>query len=152
MTSMIRFPFLYRQGSVQLPLNIPDPNNQVFHHKDEQGVYRHFHINTLMRLVRVHRCPLLTCEVTEEQGKFITANHGIEERRIATMPLSNLSEPGLLCKFPDGTDLIVEGNHRFVWLARHGMETMEFYEIPEEVWKQSLLRIPKALAEVFTGS
>ena len=134
----IHISFRHKPGFVTVDLAKGlDPDDQIFSHEDDAGVIRHFHIRTLQALATSDLLVTRPCD--PEIANFISIHHNV----------TNLSRvafrchlPGLLCAFDDGTDLIVDGNHRYVWRTMHKMLTMQFYRLPESIWRQSLLILP----------
>ena len=150
---MLSVPLLHvPDKQVLVSLGKPDPHNQVFLHRDLEGNYRCFHINTLLKLMETYIVTLAEFPITEEVAQYTRANHGIDEEYIRTMPLTLVHEPGLVCAFDeDHTTLIVDGSHRLVWRADHGYTSMEFYIISESVWRLCLMDVPPNVMQAMLG-
>lgn len=60
---------------------------------------------------------------------------GIEPHRYDRLTAKCVEWPVLFCMAPDGSATLVDGNHRFVWLARHGYKTIRSIVVPEPDWR-----------------
>lgn len=140
----VYLPFLYDNGRVLLSTTAPDPTNQVFSHiDDEDGTERHFHIPKLQQLAdqRLPGVELVEFEIIEPHVQFIITNRGIDEYHVnERLKNADLDQPGLMCSWPDGSQLVVDGNHRYVARFRRGKPFMAFWVFPERVWRRALLR------------
>ena len=142
----ILIPYAHDSGGVRISLEGPDYRDQYFTHRDpDDDMIRHFHVPKLIDLIK--RNPesfeIGVFDITEEQLAFVKQNRGIDETHInQRMSDAFLDEPGIICIFPDGSQLIVDGNHRFVLRGQRKMRTMGFWMVPEAIWRKSLLRVP----------
>jgi hypothetical protein len=137
--NQVRIHYKYDSGTTILPMTKPDYYNQRFTHIDEEtGEIRHFHIPKLRSLLNNWRVRLMTMAITEEQAELVITTHAVDERHLGNLAID---KPGIICEFPDTTQLLVDGNHRYVKRFRLGLKTMEFWSVPENIWRKCLLNI-----------
>jgi len=138
-------PYLHREGGVHASLRIPDPTKQIHTHIDLLGVQRHYYVPDLiaMTLAEPMRYELVRYQVDAKQAGHIVAYHGIELSHLTAISSLRLDVPGIIVSFPDGTEIIVDGNHRYVKRFSLGKTAMAFWRIPEEQAKQSMLNLPQ---------
>lgn len=131
---MLSIPFKHVDGGVTTGL-VPNYRDQVFSHRDTEGVFRHFHINTMKKILRHDRygaVERIKVGIEMEDVMFIMNNHGIEKAHLERLTRFEIATAGIAVLFPDGSTLIVDGNHRMVrryqlgkrdmWLSRFTME------------------------------
>lgn len=143
--------YLYDDGGATIPLTAPDYRDQIFSHVDpDNGRTRHFHIPKLRSSIKQTPVTLESFECLPEQARFVQTNHCIDEAHLERLSAESdyLDQPGIICVFPDQTQLIVDGNHRYIKRTRLGKATMEFWMVPERMWRRSLLRLPSAYDDV----
>jgi hypothetical protein len=143
-------PYRHDAGGNTIDAETRDYQDQMFsHHDPDDGRLRHFHIPKLKRLIAQNKLPLATFPVNLEEVDFVLANRPIDETHLAQRISDEfLNEPGIICLFPDGSQLIVDGNHRFVKRGRLGLSSMDFWLVPEEIWQKSLLNVPSAFESI----
>lgn len=137
--------FLHDNGGITIRLDKPDYADQYFTHIDpEDGTIRHFHVPKLQTIIKQKSFDIGVFACTPEQASFIMQNHNIDEKHMDRISDQSLNEPGIICLFEDGggSQLIVDGNHRYVKRTRLGLETMDFWLVPETTWRSALLRVP----------
>jgi hypothetical protein len=139
----VYLPFLYDTDGARISTAHLDHTNQVFSHVDnDDGTERHFHIPKLQRLAdeKVKGVELIEFGIIAPHVQFVIDNRGVDEFHINERLTDDMLEkPGLMCAWPDGTQLVVDGNHRYVARFRRGKPHMAFWVFPEAVWRRSLL-------------
>lgn len=114
---------------------------ETFVHTDDDGIRRQFDVLTLKALIRANpgSWKLTVVPLTRSQAKFIQETRSIEEAKVRALPLSILNEPGIACRFPDGSVLIVDGNHRLVKRTLRGLKSMDFWLADQPDWEAALI-------------
>jgi hypothetical protein len=129
--------------------------DQIFTHIDPQGVVRHFNASAIWRALfrkdLLGKARVQDVQVTEDLVKFIESNHGIErehiEKRLTAKDVEDIGV--LLACFPDGTQCMIDGNHRFVKAHGLGHSTMRAVWIDPEGWEPYLVTdMPDELANL----
>lgn len=145
----IYLPYIHDSGGTVINLAKPDYTDQIFSHRDLDGAYRHFHIPKLAAMISRQTTDQFhfgEFEVTAEMAAIIANGHGIEAEHLATRISEEfLHTPGIMCAFADGTQLLVDGNHRFVKRAQCGLQFMQFWLLPETAWRNALVALPAVL-------
>ena len=161
----LKFPELLDNDRTYLPYKfddggtIVDPHNrdytdQIYSHLDTDGRERHFHVTKLRRLIiesftdipqPLDQCALGVFPVNDEQAAIVAGRSLLDENHIARISGAYLNEPGIICLFDDDSQLIVDGNHRYIKRNRLELETMEFWLAPESIWRLTLLEVPSSL-------
>lgn len=135
--------YAHDSGGFLVDLRKPDFQDQCFTHiDDDDDRVRVFHVPKLKQLISENQCELREFEVDDEQAAFVMQNRGVEEEHLQR--ISDLDEPGIICEWPDGSQLTVDGNHRLVARARRKLPTMHFWMVPEKLWRKALLKAPSA--------
>lgn len=108
------------------------------------GEQYHFDIGKLTRQVLADPSAyyLLTATFRKRDIDRIIGRNGIELPHLESMTPERLDTPGLLIWWPDGTQAIVDGNHRAVARWRQGRKSMDFCVVTLEQSKPCLLDIP----------
>ena len=142
--------YLHDEGSARIDLRVPQTADQIFSHLDpDDGRTRHFHIPKLAQLIRQYAdaCELIEYGITDEQVEFVIRTHNIDDGHVVNrITPDSLEQPGIICAFPDETELLVDGNHRFVARHRAGKTMMRFWKVPYPLWEKSLVRVPSIAA------
>jgi hypothetical protein len=117
------------------------PMDQIFNHTDPQGVTRHFNASAMTRAILSRKVAptLMQFELDEHTAKHIEANHGIEEKHLATIDDKMLESPVIMVHFEDGSDLIVDGSHRVVKRWRNGLRTVDAVLFMPGQWEPFLV-------------
>jgi hypothetical protein len=117
------------------------PTDEIFSHTDLQGVTRHWNTSAMVRAVFQRRVKpsLVNCPLTEDLIQHIEQNHGVEEPNIAQLPDKVLEIPVVLVHFDDGSDLLVDGNHRVVKRWRKGLRDVNAMLFQPKDWEPFLL-------------
>jgi len=144
--NMIYQPYLHDAGGHKRIVNVENPFDQVLEHIDpDDGLCRYFHVNKLKKMIADDqktenpRCELNRMAVESDLVTFFIENRGVNVDYAKTIEPPLLDEPGIMCIFPDGTQLTADGNHRFVGRAYRNLEYMDFWFVPESMWKKTLL-------------
>lgn len=116
------------------------PGDQLFTHTDLTGVVRHFNTSAMGRaaLMQMVTPVLAVCELYEDLITHIIKNHGIEDDHVQNV--GHLADhPVMLVVFEDGTNLLVDGNHRAVWRWRNGYRNIKALVFHVGTWEQFLV-------------
>lgn len=116
------------------------PLDEIFSHEDTEGVTRHFNATQMVRAIVNHQInPIMAVlDLYEDLVRHLIANHGIEEDHLHQIG-STLDSPILLVEFADGTNLIVDGNHRVVKRWQEGLKTVTAAILKPGVWEPYLV-------------
>jgi hypothetical protein len=136
----------------------PISGEVVFSHVDDKtGEVRHFAVERLNKHIERMAVPpkRLEVKIDYQFAAFAITRRGIEPHRferitpadIAQYPILLAHMPGVGRDTPDN-HLIIDGSHRYVKAATLGWKTIPAYELPEELWKEFLIRIPEELVAV----
>lgn len=74
----------------------------------------------------------------DETLESIIARHGLEPARMASMTRKEAKEPVIVCLWPGGTHVLVDGGHRRWFWAARGRHTIKGWAVPEAVWRHFL--------------
>jgi hypothetical protein len=138
-------PFTHRPGGVLVsasPVDF-DTNDQVFSHRGTDGTCRSYHIASLQAFTGI--AERITIALTQSDVYVVIRQYGIEIEHLERIQPTQLRQPGLMVSFDDGTDLIVDGNHRLVKRYQTGLREMYFFRFTEEQAKQAMIDVPDEL-------
>ena len=105
-------------------LNLRD---EIFEHVDETGKHRFFNATKLYAYAIKNADRI--CAPLEPIARHVEVKGGIEEARIARLCEPYISRPALGVHWPDGSTLIVDGNHRIVRWWRDGAAEFNLYRV-----------------------
>lgn len=120
------------------------------------GEQWHWHVLRLWQSIRAGQPPFDQVDLGEvdlgaADVDFIYRKHGIEDAGLLRLSAKKLETPGIMCDLPDGTVVVVDGNHRYVRRYRDGLRSMKFYRLTEPQWRTALLDIPEEIGRTMTG-
>ena len=110
-----------------------------FIHFDPVHGQRIFAVQRLLAAIRAEQVPPVMVAVDPEFAQWMRANNrGIEQHRLdrLTHAIVDAADPILLLVQEDGQMLLVDGSHRFVWLAEQGVPEARAWIMPPDVWQQ----------------
>lgn len=146
-------PYKFDDGGTIVDPHNRDYTDQIYSHLDTDGRDRHFHVTKLQKLI-IHsftdlplgssKAELGVFPVNEENAAFVAGRCSLDEAHIARLSGDDVDKPGIICLFDDTTQLIVDGNHRYIKRYRLKKDTMEFWIAPEAIWRRTLLAVPLA--------
>lgn len=93
-------------------------------------------------------CRLTSVHLDPQFAQFCIRSRGIEwprcDRwfRIFQGPAKVSPEPLLFCHFPDGSNLLIDGTHRYVAAAMAGLRELPAWIVPEIIWRRYLVDLP----------
>ena len=87
--------------------------------------------------------------VDQEVAERYRRERGIEQHRLQRMTPDALQQPICLATMPDGTHLMIDGHHRYVYAASIQAHSIQAHLIPEETWKECLITDMPHLSEEF---
>jgi len=101
------------------------PTDELFSHEDLHGATRHFNASAMTRAVLANTVtPVFeTLALYDDLVAHIEKFHGVEEPHLANLG-SSINNPIIVVEFPDGDNLVVDGNHRVVKRWRLGLKTV----------------------------
>jgi len=141
----IVIPFKYRRGTLRVSRNVVRSEEQIYTHCDLSGVWRSFHVATLKATIGLypHLCELIEVELVREDAELIGRRGGVEPAHLMRLSSSaELDAPGIICRFPDDTDLVVDGSHRYVARFLRGYKSMDFWRLTETQCRSAMLELP----------
>ena len=146
-------PYLHRRDGVWIDA-VPRPEQQVFtfQHRDTGKLYS-WHVAELLRLALrfPERVGHITVDLLPEQVDHVRRLNGVEPARLLQLTTKQLEVPGLFLKMPGGSDLLVDGNHRYVRRFDLGLPSMRFVQLHEPMWRLGLLNVPADIARSMLG-
>ena len=125
------------------------PMDQLFSHEDMTNVTRHFNTSAMGRAVvnGTVKPEYHTMDLYEDLVDSVEQYHGVEQDHIDKV-VETIDHPILLVRFTDGSNLIVDGNHRIVKRWRMGLKTVVAAIFNPGQWEQFLVtdvHIPRTL-------
>lgn len=138
----------------------PPLRGEVFTHRDDDGVYRHFPAKAMFDFAEKHHkeLPLVICRRTVEIGEkgyiHIKTNMGIEQARLDRLCEPYLSQPIVGIQWGDLEPgfTVIDGNHRTVKLWEAGIKKVELYLFRRVLWEEMLIDIdPRIYVEKLLG-
>jgi hypothetical protein len=120
-------------------------HERVFSHMDDEtGAISILAIDRLTKS-NAYRCiPTTLVEIDFEFAEFVLHNRGIEMHRLAKLAVGEFRDPITFLKWPNGTDLLADGNHRYVAAAIRRAKDIKSKIVPASVWRKFLITdIPK---------
>lgn len=87
----------------------------------------------------------VTIDLDPEMAEFFMANRGIEGHRLARQIQATApGSPITFLKWPDGTDLLADGNHRYVAACIRREKIITAKIVPLSVWRRfAIVNIPQ---------
>jgi hypothetical protein len=122
---------------------------QVFTHRDDENVFRHFPVDTMFSVaiglaeagksgVRCVKGPL-----EPETAAYMRTNQGIEQERIDRLCPPYLDAPLLAIDWGDKEGVtIIDGNHRYVKKSERGDKYIDVIIFDRFLWEQFLCPLP----------
>ncbi len=143
-------PYKHQIGGVLITPGVVREDQQIFSHCSlPEGVYRHFDVGCLIRMARTappFTYATIAVRLLDEDAARIASCSGIERPHLDRLKTHRLQEPGIMVLMPDGTTILVDGNHRYVRRWQMGLKTMSFVRFTEAQARRSLLAIPDELS------
>jgi len=111
---------------------------------DESHV--HFNITRLEQWLERNPHEIVRIPVDKEFAKVLPEMRGLEQHRLKRL-LDNpkWAPPIILAMMPDGTGLIVDGNHRYYVAYALGWEHLKAYAVDVSIWGKFLVKMPEEL-------
>ncbi len=147
--AVIRVSYLHDSGYLELDPTKMTWSDQIFSHRDREGTYRHFDVTKLWQMVNADtsRYARRTFAVTNDEAVYLARNHGVDGQHLARITRLQAEQPGLMVEFPDSTQIVLDGNHRYLKRFSLGRKTMDFYVLTEAQARPAMLAIPPAVAD-----
>jgi hypothetical protein len=122
---------------------IGEDNEQVFSFDADSGGQLHMCVPALAALHRrqPERWRTLTIPLEPEDATTLIRTRGIELAHVAEMELQRAQEPGYAIFLEDGSFLVVDGNHRYVFRCMAGMQGMSFHTCAAPDWHAALIDV-----------
>lgn len=146
-------PFVHSDDVFTVRLGSRDPTDQVFTYQalneddSPAGAMIHVAVGKLRREIARNPRAFRQKEyaVVPEQAVHVIEHNGVEMGHLDRLSERAAEHPGILLEWNDGTETIVDGNHRYVKRWQLGKETMWFTIVTEEQIKPFLLDFPDEL-------
>jgi hypothetical protein len=107
----------------------------VFTHQDfDTGKITIIAIERLMKSNAYRLRPKVSIPVEQDQARYFYENRGIERHRLSKFFGVPIRDPVTLLKWGDGSDLLADGNHRYVAAALKGESCILAKILPRSVW------------------
>lgn len=118
-----------------------DPFDQQFTHMTADNMLTVFNTSALERhLQRTLTIPEWIA-IVKEQVALIERDNGVEQEHLARLKDNCLAQPIIFCECLDGTHILVDGNHRFVYAARKGKTEVLAWLVKRDVWERFIIDI-----------
>lgn len=116
------------------------PVDELFSHEDTDGVTRHFNASAMTRSVLAGTTTptYATLALYPDLVASIEANHGVEQDHLEKVA-GSLDTIILLVEFTDGSNLVVDGNHRIVKRWREGLRDVKAAIFKPGQWEPFLV-------------
>lgn len=124
------------------------PRDQIFTYRNpDTNTYIVFAIGLLQRtlnsaITSQQAMLLRRIEITQQQYDHTMRNQGIEEPRVSSLTRLQRDVPGIVADFGNGTQAMIDGNHRLVRRFRDGLRDMYVFWLSEHMWRDFLLDVP----------
>jgi hypothetical protein len=118
-----------------------DRKDVIFSHRDDDtGVISIIAVGRLLASNKYRCLPTTVTTVEFDFAEHIRLNCGIELHRLARCAKTvEEAEPITFLKWPDGTDMLVDGNHRYLAAAVMQRKLIKMKSVPASVWKPFLV-------------
>lgn len=120
----------------------------IFTHFDpETGEQRIYAVDRLLAHLAVYQPYLVP--VDPDMARWMVEHRGLEAHRLARLTPEIVAEapPVIFCKQADGTWLLVDGTHRYLWLAEHGVKWVLGYMAEPSDWEPFIVEPNPELTE-----
>lgn len=117
----------------------------VFSHRDTDGTDRHFNITRLLQRVAQGDIPVFEAPVDRVFAMHVAQHFGIEQHRYQRLTVKSLRTPILVAGhegaevFSGMAGFLIDGCHRYVYAAAHGVPTIRTFIVPQTVWDPTFL-------------
>jgi len=113
-----------------------NPNKPVFSWMDpDTKVMTTWAAEELAEWCKRTKQPLSLIPINKEFAKNCRAFRGVENHRFGKFAKEGVKEPMLFLTMPDKTHLLVDGTHRYVFLAEHNAPVGMAYILQEKDWR-----------------
>lgn len=90
--------------------------------------------------------------IDKDFARTLPALRGLEIERMDRIPLNpNLWTPVVLLNMPDGTHLLVDGNHRYFMSWVFGETEIRTWMVDQDIWEKFLVKLPEWIEEGIKG-
>lgn len=115
-------------------------DEQVYSHVNLDGTTLAYDVMKLNRIAVQRGAPTEAYAVRQQDVMTLITERGIETAHLRR--LAGIDNPGIMVRFDDDSELIVDGNHRMVARFMAGLDYMEFHRLSETEAKLALLDLP----------
>lgn len=107
---------------------------------DDDGSVIHFRTTVMERFLRDNPLVAMTMLVetpidADFAQNFLPENGGIEQEHLDTLTAARLDVPVISVLWPDGSCLLIDGNHRYYRRWQLGYKTVWTYVLPPDLWE-----------------
>jgi len=109
---------------------------EAFYWQDANGSHSMFLVGCINARLAAHAHPFepQSIYILDEHYEHVMANGGVEEWKISRLDESHRDRPVLFAHMDDGTDLLIDGNHRIARRYRDGHRDALAYILPRGFW------------------
>jgi len=79
--------------------------------------------------------------ITNDDTKLLIATRGIDPDHVATIEVNRAFQEGYAIFMDNGSFLVVDGNHRYVWRSLAGLKWMDFHTCRSPEWHPALVNV-----------
>jgi hypothetical protein len=109
------------------------------------GKIRHFDVTSMWTAFLKDMSIAQSFKLSIDQYMYdvIFGRHGIEEKKVESLPLSFDVLPIFVCHMPSDTHLIIDGNHRIIKFYRLGFRELPGAMFEQNIWEKFLIDLPE---------
>lgn len=124
-------------------------DEEIFTHWDEtSGKVTDLAASRLVQWCRESGEEIYRTPLRQDHAALVMAKRGIEPHRLIRLTRETAIAPVLFLKWPDGTSLLADGSHRYVWLATHGERWVLCWHLDEAKWRDFVIEgLPRPSSE-----
>lgn len=133
-------------------------DEEIFTHWDEtSGRVTDLAASRIVTMCRATGEEIWRMPIRQDHAALVMAKRGIEAHRLMRLTREAAQQPVLFLKWPDGTSLLADGSHRYVWLAASGAKEVLCWHLDEAKWRPFVIEgLPRpsseeALMKSFSG-
>lgn len=123
-----------------IPYSSIDPFRTIaFTYVEEDGTVTNFAITQLVAaLSAAHakgKIEPVHIPIEADFAQYCLTNRGIEQHRLDRLTEKHLEEPLVFAQWAGGTQLLIDGHHRYVKHSQLGHEIAPAFILPEVLWR-----------------
>lgn len=102
-----------------------------------------FNTTALEKYLRATKTMPEWVTVSQEHAQLILDTHGVEQEHLDRLTDACLRRPIIFAKWFDGSDVLIDGNHRFVYASlKAGKDEILAWMVQPNIWRHFTIEIP----------